>query len=483
LVVDTGSSNLAVAGPTIGSQFPMLHTYNPGVSATMQPTAQTFSLSYVVGHIACTVYRDVVTVRNGSGAGAALLSATTDFGVITSQANFFSDAGTVSSPGVFDGILGLAYRNLASDRLVPFFQALVNQKQVANVFSMELCQPPDWWILDGKHTGFLTFGAAPATPPSARLYTPLLHAEYYGVAVTAMAVGGVRLPLSCGAYNSPALSVVDSGTTDLLLPHKIFGAVVAALKASPGLAGADDLDEYFAPDESKRDRIPPSLYGYFPDLSVFFPVNGTHEFEVRIPRTNYLHNSTSGGRVQGHWFGVSPICVQESGMTIGMALLTATLTEYNRERGAIGFSNVSRATCPNQVAAVFGPFESPAAAAGNLATTCVDDSVQCNAVVSPPNAELIFWLGVACGIVGIGLLIYAIVGMARSPRRGARSAWCGRLWGPRPRAVDSGAADLDDFGMADDEPLLDLAGATLVLGDFESDTSDAALSPLPDEDA
>jgi hypothetical protein len=157
------------------------------------------------------------------------------------------------------GIVGLAFQNLAVDGLVTVFQALVQQQNIANVFSMEMCLPSDSWILRGFPTGYLTLGWAPPEAAHPRLYTPLLHEEYYGVEVSGMAVDGVRLDLSCGDYNAPALSIVDSGTTDMLLPEKVFGVVVAAISAQPGLQGIADLQKYFS-SGNDREMVPTNLY-------------------------------------------------------------------------------------------------------------------------------------------------------------------------------------------------------------------------------
>jgi hypothetical protein len=275
----------------------------------------------------------------------------------------------------------------------------------------------------GNPTGFLTLGWAPAESPSTRLYTPLLHEEYYGVEVHAMAVGGTRLPLSCGAYNAPALSIVDSGTTDLLVPHRVFAALIAAISATPGLSSAPNIAKYLDADESTRQRIPPQLFQFFPSLSMFFPLNTTHEFEVRMSPQNYLHNATDRyGRTIGHWLGISPICVSESGITIGMALLTATLVEYNRETQQIGFSNVSHSTCGNQPPAVFGPF---AVASGEYRGSCIDTSVHCGPQPDVERERLLYGLGVACGVVGLVLLFYAVLCVRRAPRQG-KEKW--RIW-------------------------------------------------------
>jgi hypothetical protein len=120
----------------------------------------------------------------------------------------------------------------------------------------------------------------------------------------------------------------------------------------------------------------------------------------------------------GHWVGLSPICVFESGSTMGMTMLTAALVEYDRGAQRIGFGNVSEASCAGQQPAVFGPFL--AARPDGLTPGsggCVDTSVHCGPVVTN-NQALFNSIGLACGIVGIALLLYTAVKVLRARKSG-----------------------------------------------------------------
>lgn len=79
------------------------------------------------------------------------------------------------------------------------------------------------------------------------MWTPIPDETYYTVTVTSMMVGGQRLDLDCGAYNAPAKSIVDSGTTVLNLPSVVFDATIALL-AGPIMnvtgASADDVNAF-----------------------------------------------------------------------------------------------------------------------------------------------------------------------------------------------------------------------------------------------
>lgn len=100
-MVDTGSSNLAVAGPQVGSSFPNLRTYNHSLSSTANATGLGFDIEYVVGSIHCTVFNDVVSIRNGSSPSSAPLRVRAGLGVINAQTDFFTEG--LSGPGTYDG--------------------------------------------------------------------------------------------------------------------------------------------------------------------------------------------------------------------------------------------------------------------------------------------------------------------------------------------------------------------------------------------
>ena len=61
-VVDTGSSNLAVAGPALGPSGTnqVFRTYDPKSSNSSQAQADSFEVTYVQGDITGEVYEDKV---------------------------------------------------------------------------------------------------------------------------------------------------------------------------------------------------------------------------------------------------------------------------------------------------------------------------------------------------------------------------------------------------------------------------------------
>lgn len=294
--------------------------------------------------------------------------------------------------------------------LQPWFSAIVEQHNLSNIFSMEMCQPFDYEIYNGQETGYLTLGGVPFGSADSLLYTPLQAEAYYSVQVNGMAVGGVRLPLTCADFNAPTYSVVDSGTTNVLVPHLVFNSIVTYMRRYLNFVPSKILDGYFAPNIKDATYIPVNLLHHLPDVSVMFPVNATHEFEVRMTWQNYMHNVTNRtGATVGAYFGFSPICIPQSGSTLGMSLLTAATVVYDRQRKRIGFANTSSTPgtqskpnpCARQMPAVFGPNE-----VGVPEVSCAS-SLTCSAPVK--ESSVVEAVSIAMAVVGGLLAAYSLI--------------------------------------------------------------------------
>nr|XP_037840767.1 beta-secretase 2 isoform X4 [Chlorocebus sabaeus] len=172
ILVDTGSSNFAVAG----APHSYIDTYfDTERSSTYRSKGFDVTVKYTQGSWTGFVGEDLVTIPKGFNSSFLVNIAT-----IFESENFFL-------PGIkWNGILGLAYATLAkpSSSLETFFDSLVTQANIPNVFSMQMC------------------GA--------------------GLPVAGSGTNGGSL------YNADK-AIVDSGTTLLRLPQKVFDAVVEAV--------------------------------------------------------------------------------------------------------------------------------------------------------------------------------------------------------------------------------------------------------------
>ncbi|XP_068715614.1 beta-secretase 1-like isoform X2 [Montipora foliosa] len=174
-LVDTGSSNMAIAGPRCRDEMDRkceIETfYYPEKSSTSEDQHIPIETEYGKGAWSGDIYRDVVAFP-GDGPRT-----TAEFAVISHEKDFFL------RNSINEGILGLAYKSLATDDVQPLYDQLVQDNKVPNVFSLGLCNGMD---VAGNDLGLL--------PPS---------------------------------YSS---AIVDSGTTDILLHPEVYSAVIAQLK-------------------------------------------------------------------------------------------------------------------------------------------------------------------------------------------------------------------------------------------------------------
>ncbi|XP_039713845.1 beta-secretase 2 isoform X2 [Pteropus medius] len=217
ILVDTGSSNFAVAGAP--------HSYTDSYfdtkrSSTYRPKGFDVTVKYTQGSWAGLVGEDVVTIPKGFNGSFVVNIAT-----IFESENFFL-------PGIkWNGILGLAYAALAkpSSSLETFFDSLVAQAKIPNVFSMQTCGAGLPVAGSGTNGGSLVLGGIePSLYTGDIWYTPIKEEWYYQIEILKLEIGGQSLNLDCREYNADK-AIVDSGTTLLRLPQKVFNAVVEAV--------------------------------------------------------------------------------------------------------------------------------------------------------------------------------------------------------------------------------------------------------------
>ncbi|XP_042854872.1 beta-secretase 2 isoform X2 [Panthera tigris] len=217
ILVDTGSSNFAVAGAPhsyIDSYF------DTERSSTYRSKGFDVTVKYTQGSWTGFVGEDVVTIPKGFNSSFLVNIAT-----IFESENFFL-------PGVkWNGILGLAYAALAkpSSSLETFFDSLVAQARIPNVFSMQMCGAGLPVAGSGTNGGSLVLGGIePSLYKGDIWYTPIKEEWYYQIEILKLEIGGQSLNLDCREYNADK-AIVDSGTTLLRLPQKVFDAVVEAV--------------------------------------------------------------------------------------------------------------------------------------------------------------------------------------------------------------------------------------------------------------
>ncbi|EFO87756.1 CRE-ASP-6 protein [Caenorhabditis remanei] len=223
VVLDTGSSNLWVPGPTCKTNCKTKSKFDSTASSTFVKNGKSWTIQYGSGDAAGILGED--TVRFGAKGESQLAVPSTTFGIANKiSADFKNDA--------TDGILGLAFTSLAVDGVVPPLINAINQGILDQpLFSVWL---EHRGALNNVGGGVFTYGAIDTTNCGPLVaYQPLSSATYYQ-----FKAAGFKL----GSYsNTKAVDVIsDTGTSFLGGPQ----AVVAGLAKAAG-ATYDDFNEVY----------------------------------------------------------------------------------------------------------------------------------------------------------------------------------------------------------------------------------------------
>ncbi|XP_044526247.1 beta-secretase 2 isoform X2 [Gracilinanus agilis] len=217
ILVDTGSSNFAVAGvphPYVTSYF------DNEKSRTYHSKNLNINVKYTQGSWTGSVGEDVVTIPKGFNSTFLV-----NIAIIFESEDFFLPKTK------WDGILGLAYAILAkpSSSLETFFDSLVKQAKIPNIFSIQMCGAGLPRDRTGTSGGSLVMGGIePSLYEGDIWYTTIKKEWYYQIEILKLEIGGQNLNLDCSEYNVDK-AIVDSGTTLFHLPQKVFEAVIEAV--------------------------------------------------------------------------------------------------------------------------------------------------------------------------------------------------------------------------------------------------------------
>jgi len=141
------------------------------------------------------------------------LSANISFGLIENSSAGFE-------PTNVDGIWGLAYPSLSDWQGIPPFFEIVDQDQIYPAFSMCLN------LTGGGGGGVMDFGVN-YQGDSGFNWTDIIDELYYVVELTEMSVGGQSV-----ATSGFGQSIVDSGTTLLILTSSVYSAFASSVQNS-----------------------------------------------------------------------------------------------------------------------------------------------------------------------------------------------------------------------------------------------------------
>ncbi|DAZ95665.1 TPA: hypothetical protein N0F65_002462 [Lagenidium giganteum] len=356
LLVDTGSSNTAVVSPSCCSGTKST-LYSCSASSSCQSTTSTIAVNYITGSWSGTLVTDTISAPSLGSISAVPLTE------IQQQSNFVQ-------PG-YDGIVGFAYRSIASPAKnppEPYFDKVMTSKNIPNMFSMLMCGALQ--SLAGStsrmktkadfYAGELVLGGVDG-PDGEKfyaddvVYTPLVQDKWYNVIITDVGVAGQSLGVDCQQINTPR-SIIDSGTSNMAFPPAVYSRIIAELKTKVRAVLPETGDSFFSDDQpccstlcdptDKNSKI----YS-LPSVSVSLALNGNNkaskeQITITIP-PEYIWRpillGTNFGTQACRVFGIS-----EGQITLlGDVFMDGLYTVHNRVDNTIGVAVA--ASCPNNV--------------------------------------------------------------------------------------------------------------------------------------
>eukprot|EP01114_Cavostelium_apophysatum_P013049 TRINITY_DN3078_c0_g1_i1.p1 TRINITY_DN3078_c0_g1~~TRINITY_DN3078_c0_g1_i1.p1 ORF type:complete len:586 (+),score=131.58 TRINITY_DN3078_c0_g1_i1:50-1759(+) len=336
--IDTGSASLAV--PAVGcEQYTKTGNQPTGTSCdhadnfydkSKSKTSKQFSCGDL-DQCRCDQSTSLCTQTLGYGDGSFLqgpltedvftlggLSAKVMFGQIKMESEGFGGTTT-------DGILGMAYHALDPIDGDDVFAKLVEANKINNAFSM--CLGPDG--------GMLTLGGADDNYSAGEMvYTPITSETYYVVEMNDVLVGGQSIGLPPSYYNDDQ-TIVDSGTTLLLLGETAFNAMVSTFQTT--VCQEHALDGVCNPDSDGNTIFTPGMCsGITPDIIALFPnisFNLAGAGNLSVPPEMYFFG------YKGYYcFGISP--VDGVGAILGDVFMQNFNVLFDRENKRVGFAPV-----------------------------------------------------------------------------------------------------------------------------------------------
>ncbi|TNN34593.1 Beta-secretase 1 [Liparis tanakae] len=304
ILVDTGSSNFAVGA----AAHPFLRRYyHRSLSNSYRDQGRSVYVPYTQGRWEGELGTDLVSVSHGPNA-----TLRSNIAAITQSDRFFINGSN------WEGILGLAYADIArpDEKLEPFFDSLVRQTSVPNLFSLQLCGAgfTQNYSLGSATVGgsMIIGGLDPSLYAGELWYTPIRREWYYEVIIVRIEVNGQDLNMDCKEYNYDK-SIVDSGTTNLRLPRKVFQAAVKAIEAA-----------------SSTEQFPS---GFWLGEQLVCWQAGTTPWHIFPVISLYLmsenHNQS---------FRISILPQSSTGTVMGAVIMEGFYVVFDREKKRIGFA-------------------------------------------------------------------------------------------------------------------------------------------------
>lgn len=222
VILDTGSSDLWVAGSSCGTSCGSSPTYNPSSSSSFQNLSTPFDIQYGSGYADGYVAQDIVQMAGFSVSSQG-------FAVVDTVSQ-----GLLASP--ISGLLGLAWQAIASSGQMPLWQTLASSNTWDSaLFGVQLTRYTNdstaqelepggvlnmGYVNSSLYTGSIDYIDIPGTP------------SYWYIPLTSMTVQGTSISITSGTT-----AAIDTGTTNIAGPASSIQAIYAQIPDSQPATG------------------------------------------------------------------------------------------------------------------------------------------------------------------------------------------------------------------------------------------------------
>ncbi|KAG1728181.1 aspartic peptidase domain-containing protein [Suillus paluster] len=222
VLLDTGSSDLWLAGSSCGTLCGSSATYNPSSSSTFQNLSTAFEIQYGAGNAGGYVAQDTVQMAGFSVSSQG-------FAVVDVVSQDF-----LTSP--VSGLFGLAWNTIAASGQMPFWQTLASSNawdsalfavqltRYSNDTSAQELEPGGviniGYVNSSLYTGSIDYIDIPGTP------------SYWYLPLDSLTVQGNSISISSGTT-----AAIDTGTTNIAGPTSAIQAIYAQIPNSQPATG------------------------------------------------------------------------------------------------------------------------------------------------------------------------------------------------------------------------------------------------------
>jgi len=196
--------------------------------------------------------------------------------------------------------------------------------------------------------------------PENILYTPIIREMYYEVVIADIDVEGKSLGVPCGVYNTRR-TIVDSGTTNFLLPHSAFNALIDALRSSTTSGFWTPIPPQFW-ERTQLICIPRGELDFskFPVVGVSLFNSESEAFRLELRPEQYLRavsNYGSRGNCYKLSIGPSGQSGDKSGSVLGAVLMEGFYVVFDKSGKRIGWTENKCETASSQAikSTLYGP--------------------------------------------------------------------------------------------------------------------------------